>query len=197
METMDFRRHIETAWNLTLKYIAPLILMTLVLAVVSGITLGILAPVTLAGYMQSLLLALREGREPKVQDLFSEMGLFFPLLGFAILFLVVTLVGFLLFFVPGLLFMLAASFFLLYMIPLMTDRDLGLFTALRESCRLSLEGPIADQIVAVVIFLGVSAVGQSVFVGFLFTQPLATLFLLSVYEDKVPPPGEALDRSGA
>ena len=71
---MDFKKHFETAWRLTLKFIVPLILMTLVLFIVSFVTLGILAPVATAGYMQSLLSLLKEGREPKVQDIFSEMS---------------------------------------------------------------------------------------------------------------------------
>jgi hypothetical protein len=78
---MDFKRHIETAWNLTLANIVSLILMTLVMVAISSLTLGILAPVTMAGYTQSLLQLVRNGREPKVQDLFSHMNLFLPLLG--------------------------------------------------------------------------------------------------------------------
>ena len=46
---MDIKKHMETAWGMTLKFVVPLILMTLVMAVVSAVTLGILAPVTMAG----------------------------------------------------------------------------------------------------------------------------------------------------
>ena len=61
---MDFKKHLETAWKLTIANLIPLIFMTLVMAVVSVLTLGILAPVTLAGYIHSLILLVREGREP-------------------------------------------------------------------------------------------------------------------------------------
>ncbi len=47
---MNFKNHLETAWNQTLQFIAPLIFMTLVMFVVSSLTLGILAPVAMAGY---------------------------------------------------------------------------------------------------------------------------------------------------
>ena len=67
---MDFKHHIETAWNLTLGNIVVLIISTLVMVAVSSLTLGIMAPVTMAGYTQSLLQLVRNGREPKVQDLF-------------------------------------------------------------------------------------------------------------------------------
>lgn len=73
---MDFKRHFEEGWQNTLKYIGPVILLTFVQLVVTLISLGILGPVTAAGYIKSLLLAAREGREPDVKDLFSEMSLF-------------------------------------------------------------------------------------------------------------------------
>jgi len=63
---MDFKEHLKTAWESTLGFIVPVILLTLVQMVVVTISFGILAPVTTAGYIQSLLLALREGREPKI-----------------------------------------------------------------------------------------------------------------------------------
>ena len=75
---MDFKVHLETAWQNTLQFIVPVILLTLVQVVVSVFTLGILLPVTMAGYMQSLLLALRDGREPKVGDLFPRCVSFSP-----------------------------------------------------------------------------------------------------------------------
>ncbi|MBN1106825.1 MAG: hypothetical protein JXL84_25710, partial [Deltaproteobacteria bacterium] len=108
---MDFKKHIVTAWNLTLGHIGPLILLTIAMSAVSFITLGILAPVTMAAYIQSLLLLLREGREPRIQDIFSEMRLFFPLLLFAIVVFLATLFGFMLLVIPGIVISLAVAFF--------------------------------------------------------------------------------------
>ena len=65
---MDFKYHLETAWSLTLKHIASLIFLTLTAVAVSVVSLGFLAPVVMAGYMQSILLLVRDGREPAVQD---------------------------------------------------------------------------------------------------------------------------------
>ncbi|MEE4608743.1 MAG: hypothetical protein V2L15_07630, partial [Desulfobacteraceae bacterium] len=181
---MDFKHHIETAWNLTLKNIVALILITLVMVGVSTFSLGILAPVTFAGYTQSLLLLVRHGREPNVRDLFSYMKLFLPLLGFGIAVFVAAAIGFMLLLVPGLVIVLAVTFCCMYMIPLMTDRDLGLMAAIKESYAMARRGDLLDHVVVVVIFLFVSMIGGSIFIGTLFTQPLATLFLLSVYEQK-------------
>lgn len=188
---MDFKRHIETAWNLTLGHIVSLIIMTLVMVAVSSLTLGILAPVTMAGYTQSLLQLIRNGREPKVQDLFSYMNLFLPLLGFGIAVFVATSIGFMLLLVPGIIVVVAVTFCCIYMMPLMTDKNLGLVDAIKESYAMARSGDLVDHVVVVVIFMAISMIGGTVFIGVLFTQPLATLFLLSTYEERikvVPPP---------
>lgn len=183
-KAMDIKKHIVIAWDLTLKFIVPLILMTLVMLIVAVITLGILAPVTLAGYMQSILLMIREGREPKIQDLFSEMKLFLPLLLFGILVTLAIFVGFMLLFIPGVLITVAVAFSCLYVIPLMTDKRMGLIDAIKESYAMAVKNNISDHIVVAILFYGISGIGGSVVLGFLFTQPLATTFLMSVYDER-------------
>ena len=182
---MDFKKHLETAWQLTLKFIAPLILMTLVMFVVSCVTLGILAPVTMAGYMHAILLMVRDGREPKVQDLFSQMKLFLPLLGFGIVVFIVIMIGFMLLVLPGIIVALAISFSCLFMLPLMTEKEMSLIDAIKKSYSLAMQGKVLDHIVVMIIFMGISGIGGCVFIGWFFTQPLATVFLLSVYEEKI------------
>lgn len=181
--SMDFKYHLENAWKMTLQYIAPLIFMTLALIAISFITLGILAPVTMAGYMHSILLLVRERREPKVKDIFSQMRLFLPLLCFGIVVFIITMIGLMLLFLPGVLFLLAVSFCCLYMLPLMTDRNLGLIDAVKQSYSIvTKKESVVDHIVVFILFIGISAIGSSLFIASLFTQPLATIFLLSVYE---------------
>lgn len=182
---MDFKKHFMTAWKSTLEFIVPLILMTLVMIVVSVVTIGILAPVTMAGYIQSLLLMVRDRREPKIQDLFSEMRLFFPLLLFGIIACIITYIGFMLLFLPGLLVLIALAFCCLYMLLLMIDKRLGIIEAIKESYRMAVSGNIVEHIIVAVLFFGISAIGSSFLLGSLFTQPLATIFLLSVYDEKV------------
>jgi uncharacterized membrane protein len=182
---MDIKQHIEAAWKLTLNNIVSLILITLVMMGVSILTVGILTPVAMAGYMQSLLQLIRNGREPKVQDLFSHMKLFLPLLGFGIAVFVISLIGFMFFFLPGVIVTAAIAFCCLYMMPLMTDRGLGIIEAVKESYAMGRRGELVDHVVVVIIFLAVSMIGGSIFIGMLFTMPLATLFLLSTYEEKI------------
>jgi hypothetical protein len=181
---MDFKTHLEKAWRLTLKYIAPLIIMTLVMIAASFFTLGILGPVTLAGYMHSILLMIREGREPKVQDVFSHMKLFFPFLIFGILVFLAALIGFSLLVIPGIAVVLAVAYCCLYMLPLMTDRKLGIVDAVKGSFSMTTNGSWIDNLAVFIIFIGLLALGSTTFIGALFTQPFATIFLMSVYDEK-------------
>lgn len=181
---MDFKTHLEKAWRLTLKYIAPLIIMTLVMIAASFFTLGILGPVTMAGYMHSILLMIREGREPKVQDVFSHMKLFFPLLLFGVVVFLAALIGFSLLVIPGIAVVLFVAYCCLYMFPLMTDKQLGIVDAVKESFSMTTNGSWIDNLAVFIIFIGLLALGSTTFIGALFTQPFATIFLMSVYDEK-------------
>jgi hypothetical protein len=178
---MDFKYHLETAWSLTLKHIASLLFLTLTAVAVSVVSLGILAPVVMAGYMQSILRLVRDGREPEVQDVFSQMGLFLPLFVFGILLTVAVLVGFLLLFLPGVLIMVGVSYCCIYMLPLMTDRSMGLVDAAKESFSMVTKEKIGDHVIVFLLFAGISSIGSTVLLGSLFTHPLATVFLMSIY----------------
>ncbi len=183
---MDFKSHLENAWHLSLTHIAPLILMTLVMIVVSFLTIGILAPVMLAGYFNSLLLLVREGREPKINDLFAQTHLFLPLFLFSIVVFLIVMIGlFKLFFLPGIAVLCLVTFGCIYMLPLMTDKKLGLLDAVKTSWQMAIQGNIADHIVVVILFIGLLSIGSSVFIGTLFTQPFATIFVLSVYSERI------------
>jgi len=181
---MDFNRHFKTSWNLTLTFIVPLIIMTLVMFGIGFLTLGILSPVMMAGYIHSVIRMIRENREPKFQDLFSQMKLFLPLLGFTILVFVITGVGFLFLLLPGILIAFALSFCCIYMLPLMVDKEMKLFDAVKQSYSMSVKGQVMDHLVLVILYFGIMAIGSSVFIGTLFTMPFATILLLLVYEDR-------------
>lgn len=199
---MDFKQHFERAWKVLTGFFVPILVNTVVLFAVSVITLGIMAPVASAGYMQSLLLALREERKPDVKDLFAHMNLFFPLLGFTILFVFALIIGLLMLVLPGIALSLAAAFFLTYMLPLMTDEGLDLFPAIKESCRMAMEKPVGEHFAVVAVFTVLASIGSATGIGALLTHPYACLFVLSAYEEKrrqqiegpktapPPPPGE-------
>lgn len=181
---MDFKGLLEQTWKIFTDFLPAMLLSTLGLIGISIVSMGILAPVATAGYMQSLLLAVRDNRKPEIGDLFSQMRLFLPLLGFSILVFIAVFIGFIFLVLPGIIMVLALSFFCLFMLPLMTDKDMGLIDAIKESSRMAMEEPVAEHLVVVALFIGITAIGQSFVIGTLFTQPFATLFILLVYELK-------------
>ncbi len=181
---MEFKEHLKTAWETSLQFVVPVILLTLVQMLVITFSLGILAPVTTAGYIRSLLRAMREGREPRVGDLFSEMRLFLPLFVYGLLVVILTSLGFFLLVLPGILVAAFIVFATIYMIPLMIDRDMGLIEAIKESWNMAVQKPLGDQMVLMVLYLVILSVGGSIPMAILFAQPLATFLMLAVYEER-------------
>jgi hypothetical protein len=181
---MNFNNHFRTSWNLTIGFIVPLIILTLVMLGLCVLTLGVLAPPLMAGYTQALLRLVREKREPKVNDLFSQMKLFLPLLGFSIAAFILMFIGYIILFIPGLVITFALAFCCIYMLPLMVDKNLSLMDALKQSYAMAVNGEVMDHIVLVILYFGIQAIGSSVFIGTLFALPFSTLLLLLVYEDK-------------
>jgi uncharacterized membrane protein len=189
---MDFKKHLEIAWNTTLEHIVMLILMTLVMLVVSFFTLGMLAPVVMAGFTQAVIELMRNGKQLRIEDLFSQMKLFLPLLGFSLIVFLATLVGLFFFVLPGFAVVLVVTFGSLFMIPLMTDKKMGLIEAIKTSWAAAIGDSVADHIVVVILYIGLIATGSSIFIGTLLTLPFATVFLISVYFEKVIPTANAV-----
>ncbi len=179
---MDFKNLIEESWSSTTRFIGPVLLLTIVMIVLCMVSLGILTPVLTAGYMQSLLLAMRDKRQPEVGDLFSQMRLFLPLFFFSILVIAAIVIGFVLLILPGIAVIIFVSFAAFYLLPLMTDRGYGLVDGLKESWRLATKAPISDHLVTTVIYMVIMSLGGAVPFAFLVAQPLATSFLVAAYE---------------
>lgn len=182
---MDFKKMIESTFNQALKNIVPLIITTLVLMGVSVLSLGILAPVMFAGYTKSILDMVRLGQEPAPRDLFSQMGLFIPLLLFTLALVIAIAIGFFLLFLPGLILILAVTFYLIYMVPLMVDKNIGLVDACKESISLVRHTPFIDHLILVVLYSIVQSLGGSTLLGTLITIPISTLFLMIAYDQVV------------
>jgi hypothetical protein len=182
---MDFKRHFELGWQNTLNFIGPVILLTFVQIFVTIITLGILGPVTTAGFFKSLLLAQREGRTPDIKDLFSEMSLFLPLLGISIVLFLLIFIGFVLLVLPGFIMVLLVAFSCMYVIPLMVDRRLGLIDSLKSSWEMAMRKPLADQAIITIVYIAIVSIGGSIPFAILFAQPLAVFIVLSVYEERM------------
>ncbi len=182
---MDFNKHFETGWRKTLELIGPVVLVTLVQVTVTIFSLGILGPVTMAGYMKSLLKTLREDRIPEVGDLFSEMSLFLPLTLYGLAVILVSFIGFALLILPGIAVVLTVSYASFYLLPLMIDTRLPLLEALKKSWEIATIKPISDQIIIFIIVLAIMSLGGSIPLVILVCQPVATFVLLSVYKERM------------
>jgi uncharacterized membrane protein len=110
------------------------------------------------------------------------MGLFLPLFGFTLIVFVISLIGFTILVVPGLIFTLIVGYTCLYMIPLMVDKQYGIIEAVKKSTAMVSGSHMMDHIIVFILFFALTAIGGSSFIGFILLQPFATLFLLSVYE---------------
>ena len=181
---IDFKHHAETAWQLTLKHIFSLVLLTLVTATVAMLSLGLFAPAAMAGYTWAVMQMLRTGREPDIRDVFSQARLALPLLAASLAAALLVIVGYALLVVPAIAVSLALTVIGLYVIPLMIDRGIGIVAAVKESARMATAPPILDNLLVALVVVGLWGIGGSVFIGWLFTQPLATIFLISVYDEK-------------
>ncbi len=191
---MDLMKHLTKGWNATLKYLGPALLLTFAQLLVTLLSLGILGPVTFAGYYQSLLRSIRDGRTPEVKDLFSEMSLFLPLFGFSLLVFIVASLGIMLFILPGVGVIGFTFFSCLYLIPLMTDRRLGLIEAVKCSWRMALQEPMSDHVIILIVYVVILSIGSSLPFVILVAQPLATFILLSVYEERLEGQVKLLER---
>lgn len=179
---MDIKYHVETAWKLFFNNLLSLIILTLVVAAVSVISLMILSPVALAGYIDSLYKLLKYNREPKAQDVFSKINLFFPLFLFGIAVVIITAIGFTLFVIPGFVFSIIIGYTCMYVLPVMVDKQYGIVDAIKKSIAIVTQSRVSDHIIVFIIFSALTTIGGSSFIGFVFLQPLACLFLLSVYD---------------
>lgn len=182
---MNFKDLVVTSWQNTLDYIGPLLLITLVQLVVIVISLGILAPVTTAGYFHALLRVVREDRKPEVGDLFSQMRLFLPLFFLSILVGVAFFIGFTLLILPGFAVLAFVAFAAFYLLPFMVDQQLGLFDALKASWDAALKEPVTDHIIVVIIYVAIMSLGSSLWFAFLITTPVATFIMIEAYRERV------------
>ncbi len=182
---MDFKDLIVRSWQNTLNHIGPLLLITLVQLVLIIVTFGILAPVTTAGYVNSLLQVVRDDRKPEVGDLFSQMRLFLPLFLLSILAAVVAFIGFTLLVLPGFAVLAFIAFAAFYLLPYMVDQKLGLFDALKASWQAAMQEPVSEHIIVVIIYVAIMSLGSSLWFAFLITQPMATFIMVEAYNHRV------------
>lgn len=144
---MDVGTALRDGWRIFVRDIGPLIVAGFIAVVLSGLTIGILGGPLYSGLIAMLLARVRDGREPKIGDVFSRFDRFGTKVAAFYLLAIGIAVGIVLFIVPGL--YLAAIW--LYVFPLIVDRGLGVGDALRESRRLANANGIGSHMVIVLV----------------------------------------------
>ena len=75
-ETLDIGLVFKQGWRLFVKDIGPLIVGALIVAVLSIVSLGILAGPLAAGLYGTVVKRVRDGQQPEVGDVFGQMSRF-------------------------------------------------------------------------------------------------------------------------
>jgi hypothetical protein len=179
---MNFEKFMNETWEITVKNIAPLIILSLVFLMVSILTLGILMPVMLAGYTDSILRMIQHNRKPEVGDLFSHLSLFFPLIGLAILIIIAVIIGFALLVLPGIAAVILIAMIYLYFYQFLVTEKKGVISAVSSTWKMITAGShIGEHIVILILVTIFNSIGASVFLGTIITLPLSTVFLSIVF----------------
>jgi len=153
--SIDIGLALKQAGRLFLKDIGPLIIGAIIAGLLSIVTLGILAGPLVAGLYGMVIGRVRDGRQPRVGDVFDGFDRFWAYF-FAALVLVlliglasITIVG-------G--FLLATIW--LYVFPLMVDKRMGIGEALKASKDLVVAGGFWEHLALVVIGFVISSVAN-------------------------------------
>lgn len=144
---MDIRQTIAKAFQFFSEAVIVYLVAGILVSLLSGLTLGLLAGPLLGGFMHMALNHVRTGRQPQLGDLaygFQEFGNLFPY----ILVLLLTLVGFLLFILPG----IVLTTWWMYAIVLMADKGVSFGEAMRQSkARVTESGGFSSRLGFVVL----------------------------------------------
>jgi hypothetical protein len=172
-QTIDLGGVFKHGWRLFLKDIVHLLIATVVGVALSIVSLGILAGPLCAGLHKMVVLRVRDGKEPKWDDVFGGLERFWAYLG-AALFLAV---------VVGLAWITVVGGVLLgtiwlYVFPLMVDKGMGLGEALGTSYRMVRENGFWEHLALVILFAVITSIGGP---AFLVTLPLTVVTTMAAY----------------
>lgn len=182
---MDFGRLLRASWELFIREIVSLVLLTLVGAVLC-LTI-ILIPTVMAGWARGVLGYVRDGRAPKLEQLWN-----FDDYGSTLLVIVVggilICIGYVLLVVPGVIL----HVLWLYSLFFVVDKGSSFTEALRESGRAVNATGFFNHFVMLVIVAALGALGGTASgLGALLTTPFSLLLLAHAYDqiaDSAPAP---------
>ena len=127
---MDFQGYLKITYELLKRHPLFFILGGFAAQLLTMFSLSLLAGPFLGSYLMTMVLFLRKGKKPEFSDLFVGLSKIKQLFPFFFL-LLLTVLGFMLLIVPGIVF----ATWWMYTLPLMTDKEMKLGEAMRESMR--------------------------------------------------------------
>lgn len=152
---LDIGGALKQAARLFVKDIGPLIIATLIAGALSIVTLGILAGPLVAGLYGMVIGRVRDGREPRVGQVFAGFDRFWSYLAAALV--LALLIGFASITIVGG-FLLATIW--LYVFPLMVDRRMGLGEAMKTSKDMVIAAGFWEHLALVVIGFVIASVAN-------------------------------------
>ena len=161
---MNFQAHLENAFKIMKEEFVVFFLGGLLIQILTTVSLGLLSGPLMGGYLLLLVLWFREGKRPVFNDLFYGMqrfGELFPLFFLGLL----IFCGFMLFVLPGVLFMT----WWIYAVFLMADRNMKLGEAMTAS-----KNRVNER-------------GFFMHLVFLFMITVVPIFLISIASALIPP----------
>lgn len=178
---MDFAGLLREAWEKFIAQIVPLVLFTLV-GWLLCFTI-ILIPTVAGGWVRGFLAYTRNGTPPNFEELWSFDD-FLPITLMIVLGAVGITIGYMLFFVPGVIL----SVWWLYAMYFLLDRDMGVVEAFAASKEAVSHDGFANHLVVFLILMLLGAVGGALSgIGSLFTTPFGFVVVSLAYLDLVGP----------
>jgi hypothetical protein len=176
MPNLDVEKVMKQAWDLFTKEIVPLLVGSIIAAILSTVSLFILAPVLHAGLYKMLIRRVREGRPAEIGDVFSCFDQFGTLFVTGLVVVLAVSVGLVLCVIPGLFLALVW----MYSTPLIIDKKMGMGDALGKSWNMVM-GQFGQHVVMFLIALVVLGVLNLTGIGSLFTAPAVVAITIAMY----------------
>ncbi len=174
---MDFADLLKEAWD---KFVAEIV--TLVVFTLVGLLLCltiVLIPTVSGGWFRGILAYVRTGEPPAFEELWSFEG-FLPITLLLVLGGIGITLGYMLFFVPGVIL----SVWWMYALFFLVDRDLGVVEAFGASKNAVSETGFVNHLVVLLIVSVLGILGGSLSgLGTLVTTPFSLVLLALAYVD--------------
>jgi uncharacterized membrane protein len=173
---MDFEKLLKDSWEKYLPQFVNLILFTFV-GTVLCVTV-ILIPVVMPGMAIGFLGYVRDGRKPEFSDLWTHWDKYIPVLFLMIVAGFLTMIGFMLFIIPGMLL----STIWLYSLYFIVDKDMGFWAAMKASQEAVKATGMGNNFVVFLLIGGINSLGSAAaFFGVVLTLPFTMLILTHAY----------------